>query len=62
MVVPLNKIEDKEHFREGVEVKVLLTRESKDIKDVFGALKNWNINSQKFKDKIRKEETNDLLS
>lgn len=60
IVVPLNKIN--ESFKEGEEVKVLLTKEDKNLKNIFGALKGWKINSQKFKDRIREEESYDLFS
>lgn len=61
VVVPLNKI-NSENFGEGEVVKVFLTKEKNDLKNVFGVLKDWKIDSQKFKDKIRKEESDDLFS
>lgn len=41
---------------EGDEVTLLIRKED-NITDLFGKLKNWKINSQKFKDDIRKEES-----
>lgn len=55
IVVPLSKMGN-ETIREGEEVKVFLTKERNPLKGLFGALKGWKINAQKFKEDLRKEE------
>ena len=41
---------------EGDEVTLFLKKEDNDLTSLFGRLKNWKIDSQNFKDEIRKEE------
>lgn len=41
---------------EGDEVTLFLKKEDNDLTNLFGRLKNWKIDSQNFKDEIRKEE------
>ena len=50
-----------ENLKQNQEIKILAvkTKEKTRIKDIFGKLKNWKIDSQKFKDEIRKEELNE---
>ena len=60
IIVPQKAVEE-ENFNEGDEVTVLLRKEKPDLRKLFGALKNWKIDTQKFKDEIRKEEAEDEL-
>ena len=56
IVVPIGAVE-KEKVKEGEEVTILLNKEKNNVlREMFGTLKNWKIDSQKFKDEIRKEE------
>lgn len=55
VVVPLNET-IKENMKEGEEIKVLLIKKENSLKNIFGSLKGWKINSQKIKDELRKEE------
>ncbi|MFH1526522.1 MAG: AbrB/MazE/SpoVT family DNA-binding domain-containing protein [Bacteroidota bacterium] len=54
-------IVERENLKQNQEIKILAvgTKEKKRVKDIFGKLKNWKINPQKFKDEIRKEELNE---
>lgn len=42
--------------KEGDEVTLFIKNENNNLINVFGKLKGWKIDSQKFKDEIRKEE------
>lgn len=42
------------HFKEGEEVLVEIKKKHT-IKEVFGHLKSWKIDSQKMKDELRRE-------
>ena len=53
VVIPKYIIE-KEKLSEGEEVTVIIEGKN-DLKDVFGSLKDWKIDTQKFKDELRKE-------
>jgi len=44
-----------QNLKEGEEVMVEIEKRT-DISDVFGSLKDWKINAQKFKDETRKQE------
>ena len=53
IVVPSEIMQEK-NFQEGEEVVVDIQKKNK-IKEIFGSLKDWNVNSQKEKDRLRKE-------
>ena len=54
------KVVDNEDIEENSEVSITIQSIKKaKVKDIFGALKNWRINAQKFKDEIRKEESDE---
>ena len=55
IVVPISAVE-KERASEGDEITIIMRKDKPELKRLFGALKNWKIDSQKFKDEIRKEE------
>ncbi|MFA6974218.1 MAG: hypothetical protein WC238_05815 [Parcubacteria group bacterium] len=45
--------------KEGITLDTNITieiRKENPLREVFGSLKNWNINSQEIKDELRKEE------
>ena len=54
-------IVERENLKQNQEIKILAveTKEKVRVKSIFGKLKNWKINSQEFKDEIRKEESNE---
>ncbi|MEK6873549.1 MAG: AbrB/MazE/SpoVT family DNA-binding domain-containing protein [Nanoarchaeota archaeon] len=52
VVIP-KKVIEKERLREGEEVFVIIESKN-DLKEVFGSLKDWKIDSQKLKDELRK--------
>lgn len=54
IVIPKEIIE-KENITPDSEITVNIKKE-KPIQEVFGSLKNWKVDSQKIKDKIREEE------
>ena len=58
IIIP-KKIVEKENLKQRQKIRILaVDTESKTrVKDIFGALKNWKINTQKFKDEIREEES-----
>ncbi len=53
LIVP-KEIVLKERLKEGEEV-IFEIKKKINLKEVFGALKNWKIDSQKVKDELRKE-------
>ncbi|MFH1376374.1 MAG: AbrB/MazE/SpoVT family DNA-binding domain-containing protein [Candidatus Woesearchaeota archaeon] len=56
VIIPIGEVKD-ENIKEGDEVTVLVKREGRNVlRETFGTLKNWKIDTQKFKDEIRKEE------
>jgi hypothetical protein len=55
-VVVSQKAVGEENVKEGDEVIVLLKKNKTDLKKLFGKLKYWKIDSQKFKDERRKED------
>jgi len=55
IVIPQNAIEIAK-VKEGDEINVFLQEEKSDLKSIFGKLRKWKIDPQKFKDEIRKEE------
>ncbi len=57
IVVPQKAVKD-EKIKEGDEVRVLINikKESNALTEVFGVLKGWEIDTQKFKNEMRKEE------
>ena len=63
IIIP-KKIVEEENLEQNQVIKILAveTKSKTKVKDIFGALKNWKIDAQKFKDEIRKEESNELLS
>jgi len=52
VVIPREIIE-KERLREGEEVIIDIENKN-DIKNIFGSLKDWRINSQKMKEELRR--------
>lgn len=60
IIIP-NIIVERENIKPNQEIKILAveTMGKIKIKNLFGKLKNWKINSQKFKDEIRKDESDD---
>lgn len=54
IVIPRDIIVGK-NLRENEEVIIKVERKN-DLKEIFGTLKGWKINSQKAKDEIREEE------
>jgi len=55
IVIPRETMVDK-NLKEGEEVIVDIEK-SANLSEIFGSLKDWKIDPQKFKDEIRKEET-----
>ncbi len=55
IIVPQTAILDG-NLKEGDEISIIMKSDKGDMKQVFGKLKNWKIDSQKFKDEVRKEE------
>ncbi|MBS3093504.1 hypothetical protein J4456_02905 [Candidatus Pacearchaeota archaeon] len=45
-----------EDVKEGDEVTIFLKKNKTDLKRMFGKLKKWRINAQKFKDERREED------
>ena len=62
IIIP-KRIVERENLKQNQEIKILAVeiKEKPKVKDIFGKLRNWKIDSQKFKDEIRKEESNELL-
>ena len=60
IIIP-KKIVEEENLKQNQVIKILAveTEAKTRIKDIFGKLKNWKINAQKFKDEIRKEESDE---
>jgi len=51
------KIVRAQNLEEGAEIEILISLKNKArVRDIFGALKNWKIDAQKFKDEIRGED------
>lgn len=44
-----------EKVKAGDKIKIIVIKEQNTLKDVFGSLKNWKVDSQKLKDDLRKE-------
>ena len=55
IVVPQRTIENTK-MKEGDEITILLKKEDNIMRELFGSLKGWKINTQKIKDDLRKEE------
>jgi len=55
IVVPISAVE-KERASEGDEITIIIKKDNPKLKKLFGALKNWKIDTQKLKDEIRREE------
>lgn len=53
IVVPRDVVRA-EHLKEGEEI-IIEIKKKHSIREVFGALKEWNIDPQKIKDELRKE-------
>ena len=53
VIVP-KEIVDKERLKPGEEI-IFEIKKKNAVKSVFGALKDWKIDSQKVKDELRKE-------
>ena len=59
VIIP-KKVVDNEKIEENSEISITIQSIKKTkVKDIFGTLKNWRINTQKFKDEIRKEESDE---
>ena len=58
IIIP-KKIVEEENLEQNQIVRILAVeaKSKTKVKNIFGALKNWRINAQKFKDEIRKEES-----
>ncbi len=54
IVIPQSLV--KGNLKENEEVKIFISPKEDSIKDLFGKLKKWKINSQNFKDEIRRDE------
>ncbi len=54
VVIP-KEIIKKQHLKQGEEIIIEIKRKPS-IKKMFGSLKGWKLDAQKFKDEIRKEE------
>lgn len=57
IIIP-KEIVERENLKQNQTIKILAieTQTKTKVKDIFGTLKNWRINTQKFKEEIRKEE------
>ena len=55
VVVPLNSVKT-EHMHEGEEVTIIISKAKNNLNEAFGSLKEWKIDTQKFKDENRKVE------
>jgi antitoxin component of MazEF toxin-antitoxin module len=57
IVVPQKAIEFSD-IKEGEEVTILMKKEREEnvLKETFGALSGWKLNTQKIKDELRREE------
>ena len=56
VIVPQKAIENT-GIKEGEEVSILLSKDEENpIKETFGSLKGWKINTQKIKDEMRRDE------
>ncbi|MDP3728940.1 MAG: hypothetical protein Q8R18_05835 [bacterium] len=53
LIVP-KEVVKKEHLSDGEQV-IIDIQKKKNIKDIFGSLKGWKIDSQKMKDTMRRE-------
>lgn len=53
IVIPSEALQEK-NLREGEEVIIEIKKKDK-IKEIFGSLKDWKIDSQKMKEELRKE-------
>ena len=53
VVVPKDVVKA-EHLKEGDEIIIEIKKKGT-LRDIFGALKGWNVNPQKLKDDARKE-------
>ena len=61
IVVPQSVLKEKEGLKENQMITVFISECKPDLKKLFGKLKNWKIDPQKFKDEIREEESKDEL-
>lgn len=55
VIIP-QKIVEKGGAKEGDEINILISINKLDLKELFGSLKNWKIDSQRFKDEVRRNE------
>lgn len=60
IIIP-KEVVKKENLKQNQKIRILAVeaQTKTKIKNIFGALKNWGINTQKFKDEIRKEESDE---
>ncbi len=56
VVIPQNVLESV-RAGEGDELSLFIKKDKNDLLNLFGKLKGWKLDSQKFKDEIRKEES-----
>ena len=54
IVVPQNILDD--NIKENEEITVFISKTNPNLKKLFGKLKNWEIDAQKFKDDVRENE------
>jgi len=57
VVVPAEAVRER-RMQDGEEVVIEIEKISP-VRKIFGSLKDWKINTQKFKDELRKEERED---
>ena len=57
VVIPIGILKEKK-LNEGEEI-IIEIEKINSIKEVFGSLKNWKIDSQKFKEETRRDELED---
>lgn len=53
VVIPMNTLKNK-NLKEGEEVVVEITKKDK-MKEIFGSLRDWKIDTQKLKKELRKD-------
>jgi len=54
IVLP-SKLRKDERIKSGDKVKVIIIKDNNILKESFGALRDWKLNAQELKDKLRKE-------
>ena len=59
IVVPQNILNGE--LKENEEITVFISKTNPNLRKLFGKLKNWKIDAQKFKDNVRENESKDEL-